>query len=141
MSQLALALSTTRPVFTHAFPLTPGCLGLFIFVRVGDTGPYVEAPFTNAYHKQIWASGRSTVGVGAEAKVYARNVTISIKDVSVSPGDIVFCDPLEGVVVIPQALVDQVVDLIPKLVAADDRVKEDVEAGSTVQTAFKKHRG
>lgn len=91
--------------------------------------------------KQIWASGRSTVGVGAEAKVYARNVTISIKDVSVSPGDIVFCDPLEGVVVIPQALVDQVIDLIPKLVAADDKVKKDVEAGSTVQTAFEKHRG
>ncbi|KAK5087660.1 hypothetical protein LTR70_002977 [Exophiala xenobiotica] len=89
----------------------------------------------------VWASGRSTVGVGAEAKVYARNVTISIKDVSISPGDIVFCDPLEGVVVIPQALVDQVVDLIPKLVSADDKVKEDVEAGSTVQTAFKKHRG
>ena len=102
---------------------------------------HLEAPFTNAYHKQVWAAGRSTIGVGAEAKVYARNVTISIKDVSVSPGDIVFCDPLEGVVVIPQALVDQVIDLMPKLVEADDRVKEDVEAGSAVHTAFVKHRG
>lgn len=59
---------------------------------------------------------------------------------SVSPGDIVFCDPLEGVVVIPQDLADQVIDLIPKLVSADDKVKEDVEKGSTVQAAFKKHR-
>lgn len=106
-----------------------------------DTGLHLEAPFTNPSHEQVWAAGRSTVGVGAEAKVYARNVTISIKDVSVSPGDIIFCDPLEGVVVIPQALVDQVIDLMPKLVAADDRVKEDVEAGSAVQTAFVKHRG
>jgi len=141
VSQLALSSSTTWPILAYAFSLTPSRLGLCISIRIDNTGSYVEAPLTNAYHKQIWASGRSTVGVGAEAKVYARNVTISIKDVSISPGDIVFCDPLEGVVVIPQALVDQVVDLIPKLVSADDKVKEDVEAGSTVQTGFKKHRG
>jgi len=72
--------------------------------------------------------------------VHARNVPVNIKDVSVSPGDIIFCDPLEGVVVIPRALIDQVIDLMPKLVEADDKVKEDVEAGSTVQAAFKKHR-
>lgn len=55
-------------------------------------------------------------------------------------GDILFCDPLEGVVVIPAALLDEVLELMPKLVAADDKVKEDVLAGSTVFDAFKKHR-
>lgn len=92
------------------------------------------------YHAQIWAQGRSTVGSGAESKVYARNVQININGVSVSPGDIIFCDPLEGVVVIPSQLVDQVIDLMPKLVAADENVKADVEEGSTVAAAFKKHR-
>jgi len=96
--------------------------------------------FINARHEQIWASGKSTVGAGAESKVHARNIQITIKDVPVVPGDIIFCDPVEGVVVIPHALVDQVIDLMPKLVAADDKVKKDVEAGSTVQAAFKKHR-
>lgn len=52
----------------------------------------------------------------------------------------VFCDPLEGVVVIPKQLVDQVIDLMPKLVAADEKVKNDVEKGSTVAAAFKEHR-
>ena len=115
------------------------CLHPFTPVQ-HDITRSLSCAFTNAYHEQIWASGRSTVGTGAEAKVYARNVTIDIKGVAVSPGDIVFCDPLEGVVVIPQALVDQVIDLIPTLVAVDDKVKEDVESGSTVQAAFTKHR-
>lgn len=96
---------------------------------------------TNDVHcKQIWAHGRSTVGSGAESKAFAQNVVININNVSVSPGDIVLCDPLEGVVVIPQQLVDQVIDLIPKLVAADERVKTDVENGSAVAVAFQNHR-
>lgn len=72
--------------------------------------------------------------------MFAQNIEISINDVSISPGDVVFCDPLEGVVVIPHDLVDQVIDLIPMLVAADEKVKADVESGSAVATAFKKHR-
>lgn len=56
-------------------------------------------------------------------------------------GDIVFCEPEEGVAVIPHALFDDVLALMPKLVAADDKVKEDVVNGSAVFDAFKKHRG
>lgn len=93
-----------------------------------------------SHHGQIWAHGKSTVGTGAESKVYARNVQIRINDVSISPGDMVLCDPLEGVVVIPNQLVDEVIDLIPKLAAADDNVKKDVERGSTVAAAFQRHR-
>lgn len=42
---------------------------------------------------------------------------------------------------IPQDLLDDVLALMPKLVEADDRVKDDVTNGSTVFDAFKKHRG
>lgn len=56
-------------------------------------------------------------------------------------GDIIFCDPLEGVVVIPRDLLDQVLETMPKLIAVDDKVKEAVEQGSSVQDAFKKFRG
>ncbi len=55
-------------------------------------------------------------------------------------GDIVFCDPVEGVVVIPQDLLDAVLELLPNLVKADDRVKEDMKNGISVQEAFAKHR-
>jgi len=89
----------------------------------------------------IFALGKSTVGTGAESTVYARNVPVSISGVTVSPGDIVFCDPVEGIVVIPQELLDETLSLMPKLVSADDKVKEAVENGMTVAEAFKKFRG
>ncbi|KIW58578.1 hypothetical protein PV05_03086 [Exophiala xenobiotica] len=89
----------------------------------------------------IFALGKSTVGTGAESTVYARNVPVSISGVTVSPGDIVFCDPVEGIVVIPQELLDETLSLMPKLVSADDKVKEAVENGMTVAEAFKNFRG
>ncbi|KAK7883437.1 hypothetical protein LTR67_011259 [Exophiala xenobiotica] len=91
-------------------------------------------------HLPIFALGMSTVGTGAESSVYARNVPVSISGVTVSPGDIVFCDLEEGIVVIPQELLDETLSLMPKLVSADDKVKEAVENGMTVAEAFKKFR-
>lgn len=48
---------------------------------------------------------------------------------------------MEGVVVIPQELLDATLELMPKLVAADDKVKEAVQGGMTVAEAFKAFRG
>lgn len=56
-------------------------------------------------------------------------------------GDIIFCDPLEGVVAIPHGHVDQVLELMPKLVVTDDKVKDAVAKGENVFDAFKKFRG
>jgi hypothetical protein len=92
--------------------------------------------------------------------VHAQNIAIEIGSVKVAPvspnfnailcftviemtgqGDIIFCDPLEGVVVIPRFLLEDCLQLMPKLVEADDLVKKDVDRGMTVSEAFKKHRG
>ena len=54
--------------------------------------------------------------------------------------DIVFCDPAEGTVVIPRNLLEDILDLMPKLVSADDRVKEAVIDGMSVVEAFRKFR-
>lgn len=43
--------------------------------------------------------------------------------------------------IIPQGKVAKVIEMLPGLVGADDRVKEDVTQGVIVQEAFKKHRG
>ncbi|KAL4921671.1 hypothetical protein BDW62DRAFT_208241 [Aspergillus aurantiobrunneus] len=88
----------------------------------------------------VWALGTSTVGTGAEAKAGLRNVKVDVGGVVVEPGDIIFCDPLEGVVAIPRDLLDQVLETMPKLIAMDDKVKEAVEQGSSVHDAFKKFR-
>ncbi|KAL4788184.1 hypothetical protein BJX76DRAFT_345057 [Aspergillus varians] len=89
----------------------------------------------------VWAAGTSTVGTGAEAKAGFRDVRVEFGGVGVEAGDIIFCDPLEGVVAIPRDLLDQVLEVMPKLIAMDDKVKEAVEQGSSVYDAFKKFRG
>jgi regulator of RNase E activity RraA len=43
-------------------------------------------------------------------------------------------------VVIPKGLLDDVLELSPKLMAQDDKVKADVEKGMSVFEAMKKHR-
>ncbi|EED24376.1 DlpA domain protein [Talaromyces stipitatus ATCC 10500] len=88
----------------------------------------------------VWSKATSTVGTGAEAKAGLRNVPVDINGVTVDTGDIVFCDPLEGVVVIPKDLLDDVLDLCPKLIAQDNKVKADVEKGMSVYEAMQKHR-
>ena len=52
-----------------------------------------------------------------------------------------FGDAANGVIIIPQDQVSQVITMLPGLVEADDKVKEDVKKGLTVQEAFKIHRG
>ena len=91
--------------------------------------------------KQIWGRGKSITGTGAEAKPHATQVTLNLDGTIVSPGDLVFSDSINGVIVIPQDKVSELVAMLPGLVEADDRVKEDVEKGMSVQEAFKKRRG
>ncbi|KZF19203.1 DlpA domain protein [Xylona heveae TC161] len=88
----------------------------------------------------IWAQSTSTVGTALEAKPYAIDVPISVNGRNIQPGDIMFCDPLEGVVVIPQKELENVLQLLPRLTEADDRVKEDIYQGGSVTAAFAKHR-
>lgn len=89
---------------------------------------------------QILAYGTSTVGAGGASVVWARQVPLDINGVTVKPGDVAFHDPDNGFVVIPRDKLQQVLDLMPKLVAADDKVKEHVVRGGTVHEAFKLHR-
>jgi hypothetical protein len=51
-------------------------------------------------------------------------------------------DPTElGAVCIPARILDKVLELLPRLVSADEKVMKDVEEGMTVGEAFKLHRG
>jgi len=50
-------------------------------------------------------------------------------------------DPAEnGAVCIPSELLEEVLELLPKLTANDEKVMVDVGAGLTVKDAFKRHR-
>ncbi|KAJ5221578.1 uncharacterized protein N7469_010465 [Penicillium citrinum] len=89
----------------------------------------------------IWAHSTSTVGTSAEAKAAARDIPIKVRGgVTVFPGDIIFCDPFEGVVVIPRDLLDPVLELMPKLISMDEKAIEAVAQGMSVTQAFKEFR-
>lgn len=59
------------------------------FTELRETGlPVSRSKVRNALSgliKQVFAKGRSTVGTGAEASVYARNIPVTISGVQVSP--------------------------------------------------------
>ena len=88
----------------------------------------------------IWARNKSTVGGSAEAIPYALQVPIRVGGIEIKPGDIVVCDPTNGVVVIPQELLDEVLRIMPSLEQNDTKVKEAVENGLSVTEAFAKFR-
>jgi regulator of RNase E activity RraA len=89
----------------------------------------------------IWSKGTSIIGAGAETKFHARNVAIKVGETTVEAGDIVMIDPFEnGVVAVPHGKVEELLELLPKLVRADEKVMQDIEMGASVQGAFKRHR-
>ncbi|POS88044.1 hypothetical protein EPUL_000303 [Erysiphe pulchra] len=88
----------------------------------------------------IWSRGTSIVGAAAESKPLATQVPLNINGTLVTPGDVIFCDSINGVVVIPQERMREVVDILPTLMEMDDRVKKDVMSGVSVYDAFAKHR-
>ncbi|KAF2674066.1 RraA-like protein [Microthyrium microscopicum] len=116
-------------------------------VRLGARGVVVDGRVRDlevmrGLSVPVWSKGTSIVGSGGEAKAWATDVPIQIDNTEVCPGDIVMIDPVErGAVCIPLKLLDKVLELLPKLVGADEKVIKDVEGGMTVQEAFKLHRG
>jgi regulator of RNase E activity RraA len=112
-----------------------GAAGLVVDGRVRDIVAL------NATQLPIWSKGTSIIGAGAETKFHARNVPVKVGETIVEAGDIIMIDPSEnGVVAVPQSKVVELLELLPKLVGADEKVIEDVEAGVSVQEAFKRHR-
>ncbi|KAL7782444.1 ribonuclease E inhibitor RraA/Dimethylmenaquinone methyltransferase [Trichoderma afarasin] len=108
--------------------------GIIVAGRVRDLD---ELRSTNL---PIWGYGTSTVGSGGGSVPWATQVTVQVNGVDINPGDVAFSDPGNGVVIIPRDKIDQVLELLPGLVAADDKVKEDVLKGMSVYEAFKLHR-
>jgi regulator of RNase E activity RraA len=112
-----------------------GAEGIVVDGRVRDVVALNQMQFP------IWSKATSVIGAGAETKFHARDVPVKIGETVVEPGDIIMIDPFEnGVVAVPQGKVDELLELLPKLVEADDKVIADVGRGVSVEAAFKEHR-
>ncbi|PHH63891.1 hypothetical protein CDD81_5339 [Ophiocordyceps australis] len=111
-----------------------GAKGIAVAGRVRDLAEL------RATKLPIWAQGTSTVGAGAASVPWAVQVPLLVNKTPVCPGDVAVHDAANGFVVIPANHVAAVLDLLPKLVAADEEVKRHVQEGMSVAEAFKRFR-
>lgn len=99
----------------------------------------------------VFARNHSTLGPGTFTRVRALNATLTITPhapvadppfppATVRPGDIVVAD-LDGVVVVPPELGDEVVARAIPAREADEKVRADLLLGKGVSESMLKHRG
>ncbi len=68
----------------------------------------------------------------------ARDVPITCGGVPVAPGDLIYAD-VDGVVVVPQALAEEVIARAAEKVRGEGRVREELRAGASVAETFAKY--
>ncbi|TDL26252.1 RraA-like protein [Rickenella mellea] len=120
-----------------------GVFGVIISGRCRDLAEHDAAGFA------VFARGHSTLGQSPFTRPSAVNVPLTIRPqpfdsellpVTIEPGDMMVADA-DGVVCVPELLVEDVVEMAKKGREVDERCKRDIEAGFGVQATFKKHRG
>lgn len=121
-------------------------LGVIISGRCRDIAEHRASSFP------VFARGHSTLGQSPFTRPSALNVPleivpqgihgleVSFASVKVEPGDWMIADE-DGVVCVPQGMIEQVIELAKKGREVDERCMVDIKAGLGVQASFKRHRG
>lgn len=130
-----------------------GVLGVIISGRCRDISEHRALGFP------VFARGQSTLGQGSFSRPSQLNVPLDIHPIPdphshnerdgevhpfphtiVNPGDILLAD-LDGVVCVPNYLVEEVVARCAKAREIDAKCMEDIKAGNPIAATFKKWRG
>ena len=124
-------------------------LGVIISGRCRDLAEHRASQFP------VFARGHSTLGQSTFTRPSAVNVpllispqsegeleegSVAFEGVTVEPGDWMVADE-DGVVCVPQGIVEKVIELARKGRETDDKCMEDIRAGKGVQASFKLYRG
>jgi regulator of RNase E activity RraA len=109
-----------------------GCRGVVVDGPIRDTEMIVQAGF------QIFGTGFWPVSsVGRWRPVHLGN-TIDFQGVEVRSGDLLLGD-IDGVVVVPRPLVEEVLLAAEACYQAERSMKEELRAGKTMEEVFKKY--
>ena len=119
-----------------------GAAGVIISGRCRDINEHRSLAFP------VFARGRSTLGQSPFSRPSAINVPLTIfpegvgnlPAVTIYPGDWMIADE-DGVVCVPNALQEQVVELAGKGRQIDSGCMKDIKAGKGVKASFRAHRG
>lgn len=110
-----------------------GLAGTVIHGVCRDAARSLEAGYPIYSRGVTMRTGRGRV----EADAY--NVPVSLGEVRVTPGDLLVGDG-DGVVVIPAGREAEVLAVAEEIAAAEDRIRAELEAGSRLDEARKRHR-
>jgi regulator of RNase E activity RraA len=86
----------------------------------------------------VFSRGRYAQDSSVRTQVVAYRCPIEIGQVHVEPGDLVFGD-LDGVIIIPQKVEKEVIGEALKKAAAENLVRNEIEAGLSSTAAFQKY--
>ena len=86
----------------------------------------------------VFCNGFSPLDSKGRGMVDAFDVPLRCGGVTVRPGDLIFAD-YDGVVVVPQAVEEQALELALDKVAKEDRMREDLADGVSLEQAFERH--
>src|SRR5258707_11686842 len=87
----------------------------------------------------VFAAGVRATNSKGRATVAAYDVPIRCGGVLVNTGDVLFAEA-DGVVVIPEKLAPEVLERAIEVAERENRVRNDLLAGSTMRAAWDKHR-
>ena len=86
----------------------------------------------------IYSSGRFMRTGKDRAEVADVNVTVSLGDVQVRPGDLILGDD-DGVVVVPRSHEEKVLEVARGIISTEDKILDEALHGSTLGDARRKH--
>jgi len=98
-------------------------------------GYHRDTPKVLEQNWPVFSRGRYAQDSAVRTQVIDYRVPIEIGGVSVAPGDIVFGD-IDGVVVIPQAFEDEVIERALEKASAENIVRRAIEGGMSSTDAF-----
>ncbi|EMC93072.1 hypothetical protein BAUCODRAFT_77175 [Baudoinia panamericana UAMH 10762] len=115
-----------------------GAVGTIVDGRVRDLEEHRGLNFPVVFARSVGTTAPAETMRVAQINEPVR-LNSEEQDAIVHPGDILIGD-LNGVVCIPQAMAEKVLDLIPSQVEADEKVAADVKQGRPCAEAMKEHR-
>ncbi len=110
-----------------------GARGLVLDGLVRDRRKMDEIDFP------AFATGARPVDSMGRLTVYAYGVPIRCGGVIVRPGDLIFAEP-DGVVMVPSEVEEDTISAALEKVGKEDRVREELAAGSSLAEAWARHR-
>ncbi len=135
--EIYISSAITQPVAQWGEILTAtaqqrGAVGAVCDGYYRDTRQILERQFP------VWGLGSYGADSSIRSAVSSFRVPIVIGGVSVHPGDLIVAD-VDGVVVVPQDVEDEVIRIAVEKVSAENSVCEDIDAGGSATAAFAKY--